>query len=191
MKRLALLLPLVAFGCVSTPTSSPTTPAPTTTPTTTVTPVTTAATPTAVATTPPPGPPGGGEMARGPMGVSLDQVSVTPEGDHELVLTLDVNSPPAFPVQLTATAPSGAQLVAGQAQETLTLTQPGRVTRSFRVRGPLSAQSPFRVVVHGQAPDRSSGLHADKVYPAAVAVAPPVPNKPPPGGRPPMAPPRP
>lgn len=136
----------------------------------------------------PPGPggppPPTDERHSAPLVVSLQQNSAS--GDEtEILLTLETTSPFSYPLSLTATAPAGAQITGGQPQETLTVAQPGKLTRIFRVKGPLTQQAPFSVVIHGAAPDRSSGVHADKKFPPPAELAPPKLGPPPPGGRPP------
>lgn len=132
-----------------------------------------------------------GENARFPVQVTLDAVGpASAAGEQDVQLVLDVNLPPAFPLLVTVTPPGGAQLVSGQPQETLTISQKGRITRVFRVKGTLTPQAPLLVVVHGEAADRSSGIHADKKFPVAAPGPGPQLGPPPPGGRPPSGPPR-
>lgn len=149
--------------------------------------------PTPPPTTPtPPDPPRptDHERANFPVIVTLEPAGAASAGETELQLTLDVNRPPSYPLSITITVPPGAQLAAGALQESLPITQPGKILRRYKVTGPLSPQAPFRVVVHGEAPDQSSGIHADQQFPPVAAAPRPSHTPPPPGGRPPVGPPR-
>lgn len=109
-------------------------------------------------------------------------------GETSLTVHIDVRTPLTFPVSLRASLPRGAVLTDGQLDEALDVTQAGTLHRTFRFRAAdeMNEKNPFRVVVHGEAPDRSMGLHADRTFPAQSVVAvPPFAGPRPPGGRPP------
>lgn len=117
-----------------------------------------------------------------------DQPTQLATGETELTVHLNVRSPLRFPVSFKASLPRGATLTSGELEETLTLTEVGVVHRTFRFRATdeMSGANPFRVVVHGEAPDRSMGLHADRTFPAqTTATVPAFAGPRPPGGRPP------
>lgn len=138
---------------------------------------------------PSPGPMDGG--MRAPIVLTLNATGQDPAtGELSFLAVVDINAPPGFPVTLTALLPPGAQLTGGLPQETLNLPQPGQLQRPFRVRGALTPQSPLRVVIDGRAPDNSSGLHAERLYPPPASAPVRTVGPMPPGGRPPGAVPR-
>ncbi|MCS6898695.1 MAG: hypothetical protein RMJ98_03150 [Myxococcales bacterium] len=134
--------------------------------------------------------PGDHERASFPVIVTLEQVATGDGQDTEFQLTLDVNQPLAYPLLITATVPPGVQLTGGSPEESVPIPQPGKLLRRFRTKGPLTEQAPFRIVVHGEASDHSSGIHADQQFPRAVETPRRPLGPPPPGGRPPSALPR-
>ena len=166
--RLPLLAALAPFLAACGPAAPPSTPAP--------------------AASAAPSPRDDDHERRGfPVEAALAAVSEAP-GETELQLTLEVRRPLPYPLSVTVTLPGGAQLASGAAQESIPITQPGRIVRRYRVQGALSPQAPVQVTVHGEAPDRSSGIHADQKYPPPPAASAPPVGTPPPGGRPPVGP---
>jgi hypothetical protein len=130
------------------------------------------------------------ERASFPVIVTLEQVAAGDGQETEFQLTLAVNRPLAYPLSVTVTVPPGVQLTSGSPQESVSVAQTGKILRRFRTTGPLTEQAPFRIVVHGEAPDRSSGVHADQQFPRPAEAPRRPPGTPPPGGRPPTAIPR-
>jgi hypothetical protein len=141
---------------------------------------------------PPPLPAGGDIEVRAPVLVQITQAASNPAtGESDISVWIDVTMALQYPATLAAHAPPGGAIVMGVAQDTLSLGQVGRQVRTFRVKtaGPLTAEAPFQVVVHGEAPNKGSGFHVDKKFPAATGASPPAPGGPSaPGGRPPGAP---
>ena len=143
-------------------------------------------TPTAPPGTSPPAPMDGGMHA--PVVLTLSSTGQdAATGEMSFLAVVEVNAPPGFPLTLTTSLPPGSQLTAGLAQETLTPSQPGQLQRTFKVRGALTPQAPMKLILNGIAPDKSSGLHAERAYPPPVSGPPPRTVGPllPPGGRPP------
>jgi hypothetical protein len=106
-------------------------------------------------------------------------------GETSLLAVIEVNAPPAFPLTLSVSLPPGGQLTGGLPQETLASLQAGQIQRSFRVRGALTPQAPLKVALHGAAADKSSGLSAERAYPAPASAPVRTVGPQPPGGRPP------
>jgi hypothetical protein len=130
------------------------------------------------------------EHVRAPLVVSFEEPRALPSGEIELPVVIEVRDSIAFPLAFRATLPRDATLVDGSLDAPVDGSQPGRQTRVFRFRhsGPLAADNPFRVAVHGEAADKSMGISADRVYPAVVPVVrPPSAGPRPPNGRPPVA----
>ena len=134
------------------------------------------------------GPPTG-PHSNAPVVVTLAQGAANAQtGETDIIATIDVNEPISYPVSLAATAPRAGQLTSGQAQEAMTLDHPGRLTRTYRVKGPLSVDDPFHILVRGSAPNGSAGFSADRQFPPRPELIVPDSNGPrPPGGRPPGA----
>lgn len=102
-------------------------------------------------------------------------------GDIRLDLEVVVNEPISAPVTLQVQVPQGAQLVAGQPMEVLTLNQAGRLYRQYTVRAFAPLQNPVIVTADARDPNNAYGLHSERRYPAAQ------PQTVAPGNRPPMA----
>jgi hypothetical protein len=135
----------------------------------------------------PPPPPRGGAESQAPVVVTLQQGNVNPQtGETDVLAFFDVSQPIGYPVTVTVTPPPGGQLTSGLPQETLQLSQPGRLQRVYRVRSaqPLGPQNAVHLVLHGDG--AGVGVHADRWLPppAEMRVAPPS-GPTPPGGRPP------
>jgi hypothetical protein len=130
------------------------------------------------------------EGVRAPLVVSFGEAHTLPSGETELPVFIDVRDALSFPLSFRATLPRDATLVEGGLDAPVDGSKPGRQSRLFRFRtsAPLAADNPFRVVVQGEAADKSMGLRADRAYPAAAPVVRP-PSAAPraPNGRPPAA----
>jgi hypothetical protein len=117
-------------------------------------------------------------------------LTLTPTGqdaatsEASFLAVIEVNAPPGYPLTLSVSLPPGAQLTAGLAQETLASLPAGQLQRSFRVRGALTPQAPLKLTLHGVAPDKSSGLSAERAYPAPANATVRTVGPLPPGGRP-------
>ena len=138
---------------------------------------------------PPPPPPPGGTEAQAPVVVTLQQGNVNAAtGETDVLVYIDVSQPISYPATLTVTPPPGGQLTSGAAQETLQLSQQGRLQRAYRVRStaPLGPNNAVHVVLHGDG--GTSGIHADRwLPPPAELRVPPHQGPTPPTGRPPSA----
>lgn len=96
------------------------------------------------------------------------------KGETEIAVWLDVNVPLDFSASLSATAPQGAVIASGLAQDSIQLAQSGRQVRVFLVRSsaPLSADAPFKVVLHGASSDGAAGVHTEKQLPERPKTSP-------------------
>ena len=125
-----------------------------------------------------------------PLVVKLAVVSEnSATGETELRADFDAREAIRYPLSVTLVAPDGALIVAGTPSETLNVAQAGRFSKTYKIRtqAPLSQTSFVKLVVDGQAPDKSVGLHAEPRYPAVIeAGVPPRQGPSIPGGRPPM-----
>jgi hypothetical protein len=105
---------------------------------------------------------------RAPLVLHLREPRSLPSGELEIEARVEVTSPVPFPVSLKATLPRGASLVDGRLDEPLGPLQPGTLSRTFRLRAAaaLDPSDPFRLELHGEAPDRSAGVHAERAMPS-------------------------
>lgn len=112
-----------------------------------------------------------------PLAVRFDDEARRLSGEEwSIGVSIDVRVPMRFPVSLQVTLPRGATPVEGALSEQLTLDQVGTVRREFRFRAAEApgVDNPVRVVLHGAAPDRSMGVHADRAFPPRPEATVPV-----------------
>ena len=135
---------------------------------------------TSRASPPAPAAPAPEQNLRAPLVLRLQEPRSLPSGELEIEARVEVSSPIPFPVSLQATLPRGASLVDGKLDELLGPLQPGTLSRTFRLRtaAALDPSDPFRLQLHGEAPDRSAGVHAERTTPAPPEVAAPFPPAP-------------
>jgi hypothetical protein len=133
-------------------------------------------------------PPPAEESLRAPVVLSLTE-GPPAGGVIEVTAILDVAGPLSYPISLKLELPRDAKLAGGQAEETLQVTQAGRVTRSYKVQSaqPFAPDNPLRVVMHGQS--ATGGVHAVKQLPAKAEPGAPPPRIVPPTGKPVVLPP--
>jgi len=131
------------------------------------------------------GPAAPSERMTAPLKIVLRGPTPPPaEGDFKLNIDIVAAEPIQQPLQLRIEVPAGAKLTAGNATESLTISQPGTITReiSLHLDGPLAAP----IVVTGETRDSSgrAGLKAVRKYPpdaptiSSAAPRPPVPRPP-------------
>lgn len=116
-----------------------------------------------------------GERVGAPLFLKLNGPDSAPaKGDFKLNLEIVANAPIATPVKVKVTVPSGAKLVSGKAEETLTLKQAGTTAREYTVHTDAAMTGAVVVTADSRDPKGGSGLHAERRYPADFQATTPV-----------------